>query len=154
MFILINEMMFNVIASLSLQCSDPQVYLVTGEVIPNPARATVGCSLGAFLTGCWLKVPLQRAFLSIASNPASKELSLGEHMQMKEKLSHGFDCVKISVILSFCGKNLGESQALAFGVVFTDVRLLELADKVCCAKVCTKCAFVVWVCTQQLCLSF
>lgn len=31
---------------------------------------------------------------------------------MKEKLFHGSDCVKISVILSFCGKNLGESQAL------------------------------------------
>lgn len=56
---------------------------------------------------------------------------------MKEKLFHGSDYVKISVILSCCGKNLGESQALE-----SDVRFLELTDKMCRAKVCTKCTFV------------
>lgn len=63
MFILTNEIMFNVIASLTLQCSDPWVCLVPGEVIPNSTCGAAGwgggCSLGALLMACWLKVPLK-----------------------------------------------------------------------------------------------
>lgn len=76
-FVLINEIMINVIVSLSLQYSDPWVDLVTGEVIPNSTSGTVGCSLGAFLTGCWLKVPMQRAFLQQCSQRCKQGVKSG-----------------------------------------------------------------------------